>query len=134
MLTSRERKSERETERQKVRQKERDLRAEKSTGHESLPAEPNTMRVFVSCLTFDLCGYWQRSPLPSYKWPPISHTYECTTVHLFLHRQDPHQDRSKNVPQFMDLVKMHQFLPVIVYVYIRLRFCYLICIPNRVIL
>lgn len=53
MLTSRERKSEQETE----RQKERELRAEKSTGHESLPAELNTMRVFVSRLTFDLCGY-----------------------------------------------------------------------------
>ncbi len=80
-------------------------------------------RECLSRLTFDLCGYWQRSPLPSYKWPPISHTHECTTVHLFLHRQDLHQDRSKDVSQFMNLVKMHQFLPVIVIFYIRLYFC-----------
>lgn len=53
VLTSRERKSVRETERKTALSRRR----RKDAGHESLPAEPNTMRVSVSCLTFDLYGY-----------------------------------------------------------------------------
>lgn len=88
------------------------------------------------CKPFDLWPLWVL-PLLSYKWPLISHRYECTTVHLFLHGQDLHQDLSTDFQKAHKLITFFYFFylvfsenaPVFVYFYILLDFSYLIPSP-----